>query len=56
MHPAEDAVGHREQVEGAEQAEHDEGRPPRRPPVGVGVEADDDVGQPHRAEEGRKDE
>ena len=48
---AEGAVDGGEDVEGAEEHEHDQGRLPGGPPVGVGVEADEDVGQAHRAQE-----
>ena len=51
--PPERAVDGREHVEQAEQAEHAHGRAPRRVPVRVRVEADQDVRQPHRPEERR---
>ena len=54
VEPAEGAVDGREDVEGAEQHQHDQRRLPGRPPVGVRVEADEDVGQAHRAEERRQ--
>ena len=47
---AEHAVDGREEVEGAEQGDDGEGRPSGSPAVGVGVEADQHVGQAHRAE------
>ena len=46
---AEDAVDRGQQVERAEQREHDQGRAPGSAAVGVGVEPDDDVRQAHRA-------
>ena len=46
---AEQAVDGGEQVEGAEQAEHAHGGPARGRAVRVGVEADEDVRQAHRA-------
>ena len=52
--PAEDAVQGSEQVEGAEQPDDDEGGAPGGAPVGVGVEADHHVRQPHRAEAERE--
>ncbi len=48
---AEGAVDGGEDVEGAEQHQHDQRRLAGRPPVRVGVEADEDVGQAHRPEE-----
>ena len=41
-----------ERVEEGEQAEHADGRAARGRPVGVRVEADEDVGQAHRPQEG----
>ena len=55
-HPTEHAVEDGQHVEAGEQDEHDEGRAASSPAVTVGVEADDDVRQAHRAEEGREHE
>ena len=51
VHPAESGVADGQEVEGAEEEEHSERRTSRGAAVGVGVEADDDVRQPHRAQE-----